>query len=50
MNPALVGQLVKLRRIGNPPARVTSAAGRRIANPPQVGNLPHTFPAGPRRL
>jgi len=38
-----VGQIVNLRRIGNPPAGITRAAGRRIANPPQVGNLPHIF-------
>jgi len=37
----VVGQLVKLRRIANPPVGVMRAAGRRIANPPQVRNLPH---------
>ena len=43
-----MGQIVNLRRIGNPPALApTSTAGlaleigRRIANPPQVANLPH---------
>jgi len=35
------GQVVNLRRIGNPPVGVTHAAGRRINNPPQVHNLPH---------
>ena len=48
----IVGQLVKLRRIGNPPVggaadrlRIGATVGRRIANPPQVANpvadLPH---------
>jgi hypothetical protein len=45
----IVGQIGNLRRIGNPPADVQTAAGvlvgarsRRINNPPQVTNLPHT--------
>ena len=38
---AFVGQIGNLRRIGNPPAGVVRAAGRRISNPPQVANLPH---------
>jgi len=47
----LVGQIVNLRRMVNPPARCGSERarvggllaghGRRIANPPQVDNLPH---------
>jgi signal transduction histidine kinase/ligand-binding sensor domain-containing protein len=37
-----VGQDGILRRVGNPPAGVMCAAGRRIANPPQVNNLPHS--------
>jgi len=37
----IVGQIVNLRRIGNPPAGVMRAAGWRINNPPQVTNLPH---------
>jgi len=46
-----VGQIGNLRRIVNPPARCGSeppviaalpaSCGRRIANPPQVNNLPH---------
>jgi hypothetical protein len=48
MRNAFVGQVVNLRRIGNPP--VASAAdclkigthiGRRISNPPQDTILPH---------
>ena len=46
-----VGQIVNLRRIGNPPdAGPTSPSGlapnvgRRIANPPQVGNRLATCP------
>ena len=45
----LVGQIVNLRRIVNPPGRceasppglaaVPASCGRRIANPPQVTNL-----------
>ena len=48
-----VGQVVNLRRIGNPPAAIwmvlpparpgwlAAASRRRINNPPQVNNLPH---------
>jgi hypothetical protein len=46
-----VGQIANLRRIVNPPARCGSEPARlanslarcdrRIANPPQVNNLPH---------
>jgi hypothetical protein len=43
-----VRQLVKLRRIGNPPVggaaeclRLGTHINRRINNPPQVANLPH---------
>jgi hypothetical protein len=43
-----VRQLVKLRRIGNPPLgaaadclRIDTRISRRINNPPQVSNLPH---------
>jgi len=49
-----VGQIVNLRRIVNPPARCAASrfalcirgvsnCGRRIANPPQVNNLPHSL-------
>ncbi|HXB73512.1 MAG TPA: SCO family protein [Candidatus Acidoferrales bacterium] len=38
-----VGQVVNLRRIGNPPGGLARTAGRRISNPPQVNNLPHTL-------
>jgi len=56
---ALVGQVVNLRRIGNPPAarfdepprgrqqmhgRLAAASRRRINNPPQIANLPHNHP------
>src|SRR5258708_1767600 len=51
-----VGQVVNLRRIGNPPvepcgqatnASALAAASRgRINNPPQVNNLPHKLIAG----
>jgi hypothetical protein len=46
-----VGQVVNLRRIGNPPAAPCGQGGkreknrcasrRRITNPPQIHNLPH---------
>jgi len=46
-----VGQVVNLRRIGNPPAEycghgyqhgpLAAASRRRINNPPQIANLPH---------
>src|SRR5450432_1432691 len=39
----LVGQVVNLRRTANPPAGSTRNVGRRIANPPQINNLPHKF-------
>ena len=48
VNETSVGQIVNLLRIVNPPARcgseparVSSRCDRRIANPPQVANLPH---------
>ena len=38
----LWGRLFNLRRIVNPPARwAAQSPGRRIANPPQIANLPH---------
>ena len=48
-----VGQVVNLRRIGNPPGGGSHAlgfvltVGRRVANPPQIDNLPHKNNFGP---
>jgi hypothetical protein len=43
--PDCVGQVVNLRRIANqianPPADNMHTPGGRIANPPQLGKLPH---------
>ncbi|HMC61477.1 MAG TPA: hypothetical protein VKJ01_19960, partial [Candidatus Solibacter sp.] len=39
--PVIFGQFVNLRRIGNPPAGSMHNPNRRIANPPQLANLPH---------
>jgi hypothetical protein len=36
-----VGQVVNLRRVGNPPGRPRAMVGRPIDNRPQVDNLPH---------
>ena len=59
----LVGQIVNLRRIVNPPramrqraspfGALSTRSGRRIANPPQVDNLPHipaSYHVFPKRL
>jgi len=50
----IANQIANLGRIVNPPARCAASqsvwaalparSGRRIANPPQVNNLPHKHP------
>jgi hypothetical protein len=37
----VVGQVVNLRRVGNPPQPPLSKAAGPISNRPQVANLPH---------
>jgi len=45
-----VGQVGNLRPIVNRPVNNSEFSGRRITNPPQVTNLPHTISTAPRSL